>query len=59
MIITLLCSIELSRNDFLIKILAEITVALHTPRIMVQPEVALEDVISDLERDIGNGLAPS
>ena len=59
MIITLLCSIELSRNDFLIKIFAEITVVLHTPKIILQPEVALESIISDLERDIGNGQAPA
>lgn len=57
MILAIIASIELSRNDFLIKIAAELTVALHTPKILQDPSAALEQLIHGLESDIGSGTA--
>ena len=42
MILAILTSIELSRNDFLIKIVSEAFVVLHAEKIVQQPEVYLE-----------------
>ena len=55
MILAIISSIELSRNDFLIRIVSEAYVILHAPKIMAQPEETLEQIIQELERDIGTG----
>lgn len=55
MILAIISSIELSRNDFLIRIVSEAYVILHALKIMAQPEETLEQIIQELERDIGTG----
>ena len=58
MILAIISSIELSRNDFLIRIVSEAYVILHAPKIMGQPEETLEQIIQELERDVGTGAPP-
>ena len=58
MILAIISSIELSRNDFLIRIVSEAYVILHANKIMAQPDETLEQIIQELERDVGTGAPP-
>ena len=58
MILAIISCIELSRNDFLIKVVSEAYILLHSHKIMNQPEETLEQIIQELERDVGSGQAP-
>lgn len=53
MILAMLSSIELSRNSYLIRLVAEINVHLLLPRISHSPEAALEELIADIEKNVG------
>lgn len=53
--LAIITSIELSRNDFLIKIVSEAFVMLHAQKITQQPHVYLEQIVAEIETDIGSG----
>ena len=51
MILAILSSIELSRNDFLVRIVAETFVYLHAEQIFSNQDQTLELILTELERD--------
>ena len=51
MILAILSSIELARNDFLTRIVSETYVYLHAEYILDNQDQALDLILSELERD--------
>ena len=51
MILAILSSLELARNDFLVRIVAETYVFLHAEYILTNQDQTLELILTDLERD--------
>ena len=51
MILAVLSSLELARNDFLIRIVAETYIYLHAEYILTNQDQTLELILTELEKD--------